>query len=419
MTQQKTSHFKLNRLAGAALIAGGACLLTNVAHAAPSWKGKTFKVVIRATPGGGYDFYGRLIVRHMPKYLPGKPRTIAQNMSGAGGIVAANYMMRRAPRDGTVISILNRAIATAQRLGEKGVQYDVAKLTSIGSMTGSVYVWVVHATHPVKSLSQLRKWKGTPLKFSSTGRGSSAYQRVKMLAFDGYPIKTITGYDGNDEKTLAVVRKEVAGTAGSYESLRGYIKEHKFSVIGRMGSHPDIASVEQASDLASPDGKALIAFSAAPLLAGRPFFGPPGLKPDVVKALRSAFAKAMKDPDMIAETKRAKRSLNYVSGEEMHRIYTDMLSASPKIVAAFKAMKQGGKKAGKTYKGKITGLEDRNKKLTMARSNGKVFSTNISGSRTAVTVNGKKTKRKALKVGMTCTIKAPGNNKEAKSVDCK
>jgi len=87
------------------------------AGAAPFYKGKTLRVIIRSNPGGGYDFYGRLMVRHMPRHLPGNPSAIAVNMPGAGGIVAGNYMMNRAKRNGTEIAILTRELALAQRTG--------------------------------------------------------------------------------------------------------------------------------------------------------------------------------------------------------------------------------------------------------------------------------------------------------------
>ncbi|HSR56363.1 MAG TPA: tripartite tricarboxylate transporter substrate-binding protein [Alphaproteobacteria bacterium] len=310
---------------------------TSATAADPTWKGKTFNVIIRSSPGGGYDFYGRLISRHMPKYLPGKPDSIATNMSGAGGIVAANYMMNRAKKDGTEIGILARSVAIAQRAGETGIKYDVTKMIPIGSTASSTWVWLIRNDHPVQSLSELKKYKGT-VKFSGTGRGSGSYQRVKFLEFDGFPVEVITGYDGTEEKVLALARGEVDATSGSYESSRTFIKDENLTILGRMGNHPDTRHVERARDVMSKDGRALTAFMEAPLVAGRPFFAPPGVDAAKVKILRSAFADALKDPDLLAEAKKAKRSINHTGGEEMEEIYKDIIGASEKVVAQFKSL---------------------------------------------------------------------------------
>lgn len=308
----------------------------------PSWKGKILTTYVRSGPAGGYDYYGRLMSRHMPKYLNGNPSVRIINMDGAGGIVAANFIATRAKRDGTDISILSRALTMAQRLKYKGVAYDAAKLTAIGSPAGETWVWVVRDDHPVKNLADLRKWKGEPLKFSSSGRGAASYQRVKMLEFDGYPVSVISGYAGTEEKNLAVARGEVQGTSGSYESMRTFIKDQKLTIVGRMGNHKETLHAPIARDLATPKGRDMIVFAEAPEIAARPFYGPPDLKPDVLKALRVAFSKAMQDQELIAEAAKSNKTLSYTSGEDLEAITKQMLNASEEIIAAFKAMGGGG-----------------------------------------------------------------------------
>lgn len=382
------------------------------ADSGASWKGKKFNVVIRSGPGGGYDFYGRLMARHMPKYLPGKPKSIATNMSGAGGIVAANYLMNRAKRDGSEIAILTRAVTLAQKMGETGIKYDVAKLNPIGSATESTWVWVISGKHKVKSLTDLRKFKGI-VKFAGTGRGSASYQRVKLLEVDGYPVRVITGYDGSEEKALAIARGDVQATSGSYESLRPIIKDMKLTIIGRLGNHPETKGVEQATDVMSKDGAALAAFASAQDLAGRPFFGPPGLKAPVLKALRVAFREALKDKDLLREANKAKRSIGYVSGQTMEKLYAKILNAPQSVVANFKGLSAT---PVDKFKGKLVSVKRGGRVLEIA---GKTVG--VSKSRSKVKINGAKGKRGALKPGMTCNVTAAkrGSKLEAKTVDCK
>ena len=54
------------------------------------YKGKTLQFIVGGSAGGGYDTYTRLIGRHIPQYIPGKPSTVVQNMTGAGMLIAAN-----------------------------------------------------------------------------------------------------------------------------------------------------------------------------------------------------------------------------------------------------------------------------------------------------------------------------------------
>lgn len=382
------------------------------------YKGKTLKVIIRSGAGGGNDFYGRLLARHMPRHIPGNPGSIPVNMGGASGIIAANYIHNRAKRDGTEIGILARAIAVAQRTGVKGVRYDVRNLIPLGNPSSDTAIFVVSAKSKIKSLRDLKRG-GPEIKVSTTGVTGGAYQRSMVLKHDGFPMRMITGYDSNSEKVLALVRGEVDITAGSFGTMQTDVREQNFRIVGKLGpNHPSIpAGTPDLRDIVTGDRKQLAAFLVAPLKVGRPFYIPPKVPADRVKILRTAFQKALADPQLLAEAKKAKFNITPMGPEPMIATNTAILNTSKDLVEKLKTLK--GKVKLKTYKGAITTLEDRNKKVTMKRDNGKTFKTKLSGSRTTIMVAGKTVKRKALKVGMTCKITAPGNKKEAKKVDCK
>jgi len=301
------------------------------------YKGKTIKIVVRSDPGGGYDTYGRLVSRHISKHIPGNPRTIVINMPGAGGIVAANYLANRARRDGTEIAVLSREIAISQRLGQTGVKYDVRKLIPIGSAAGSIRVWTVRNDLPIKTLEDIKK-SSEPVKFSATGAGAGSYQGVKLLEVDGFPVKAITGYSGTAERVLAVLRGEVEGTIGTWGSLRTPIKEGELRAIARLGVAVPGENIPDILDSLSPEGLALASLMAAPLVAGRAFFAAPGTPPDRVKILREAFQQAMKDPELLAEAKRARRNISPATAEEMERVYQGILDAPESVVARFKKL---------------------------------------------------------------------------------
>ena len=326
----------------AALVAVGVLAVPDsVSVAGEFYKGKTLNVIIRSSPGGGNDFYGRLMARHMPRHIPGKPRTIPVNMKGAGGIVAANYLHNRAKRDGTEIAILSRAIAVVQRTGTTGVLYDVRNLIPLGSTASNTAVFVVSKKSALNSLKDIKRG-GRVIMVGTTGPGGGAYQRSMVLKLDGYPMKIITGYGSNGEKVLSVVRGEVEMTAGSYETMRRSIKEEGFKIIGKLGAqHPELKpSLVDLRDVVTADRRKLASLLVAPLEAGRPFYTTPKVAADRVKILRAAFAAALKDPKLLAEAKKARKNISPTNPRQMRATNLDILGASEVVMAQFKKLMQ-------------------------------------------------------------------------------
>ena len=385
------------------------------------YKGKNLKMIVRSGAGGGYDYYGRLIARHMVKYIPGKPNMIVVNLPGAGGIVAANYMMNRAKKGGIEFAILSREIAISQRTQETGVQYDVRKLNAIGSAAASTSVMVMAKNHPVKTLANLKSYKKT-VKFAATGPGSGSYQRAILLRNDGYPVKPITGYVSTPERFLAVVRGDVDGTSNSYESTKTAIKEMGLVPIAYLGvARPELKGIPDLRSVLSPRGKQFASLMAAPLAAGRPFFTTPGVPKARVAMLRAAFKAALKDSGLLAEAKKAKRSISWTDPKEMNDINAGILGASDDVVAMFKeGAKKPKKKLGKMVKheGSVTATKKGGRRIVISYK-GKEVTAKVSGKRTKVTLNGKKVKRKTIKVGMNCQFTYPKPGAEAAMVDCK
>src|SRR3954452_15421528 len=97
------------------------------------YKGKTVDMVIGFSVGGGYDVYARSVARFMGDHIPGKPRIVPKNMTGAGSRVAANYVYNVAPKDGTVLATADQSMPLEQAVGDAGITIDTRKLTWIGT----------------------------------------------------------------------------------------------------------------------------------------------------------------------------------------------------------------------------------------------------------------------------------------------
>jgi tripartite-type tricarboxylate transporter receptor subunit TctC len=301
------------------------------------FKGKQLNFVIRSAAGGGNDLYGRLVARHMVKYIPGSPSAIVTNMPGGGGLVAANYIASRARKDGTEIGVLDRDLAVVQRLGVAAVRFDVRTMIPLGSAASEIYAWVVRPDAGVKSLAELRNGK-KPIRMSGTGAGTTAVQQIVLMERDGFAVNVVTGFSGTSEKVLAVLRGDVQGTNGTYESLQTAIREEKLHVFARLGAHPDLKGVPDLRDVLSEKMRPVGVMMAASLEAGRPFYLPPGVPDANVKILRAAFEKALGDPELLKEAERAKQSIDFISGEQVHKGNLEILGSSDEVVSLFKAL---------------------------------------------------------------------------------
>lgn len=300
------------------------------------YKDKTVSVVIRSTAGGGYDFYGRLIARHIGKYLPGNPEVIAVNRPGAGGLVATNYMFNRAPKDGTEILIPARELAVSERLGGDEIRYKTLEFEPLGSVSKSTRVWLAGPDVPVDNLEDLKNFRknhGRDFSFAVSGRSAGSYQLALMLQESDYPVKIVTGYEGTSDQTLAVLRGEADGTINTYGSAIDQINDEGFKVITRLGAHPDIADVNNIKDGLTGKWLQVADVLEGQMLVGRPFFTAPGVPKERVKALQVAFKKVVEDPEAAEEAKRAGRPWgDYTSPEEMTEAYQKLFDAPDEVV---------------------------------------------------------------------------------------
>lgn len=325
----------VSTMALSALVGLGS-VATGVAEAQENfYEGKTLSVVIRSTPGGGYDAYGRLIARHIGKYIPGNPEVIAVNRPGAGGLVAANYMYEQAPSDGTEILIPARELPLAERTGADGVRYKTLEMPAIGSASSSTRVWITNEGSQVKSLQDLNEFaerNGRNFRFGVSGQGAGSWQMVVLLKEAGYPVDIVTGYEGTAEQNLAMLRGEVDGSSNTYDSVQDQIRDEGFVVFAKLGNHPDLADMQDVREGLIGDQRALAAVLSAPLIAGRPFVTAPGTPEDRVEILREAFRQALQDPQLLAEAEQAGRAIGHTSPEEMTELYEEILNAPDSVI---------------------------------------------------------------------------------------
>jgi tripartite-type tricarboxylate transporter receptor subunit TctC len=145
------------------------------------YKGKTIQFIVGGSAGGGYDTYTRLIARHFPQYVPGKPSTVVQNMPGAAMLIAANYVFNSAPRDGTVIGHWSGPLILQHLMGNPAVQFEGRKFGWLGMPTADSLVCITTDRSGIKTAEEWRNAK-TRVKLGAIGQGTSGTDDTKLLA---------------------------------------------------------------------------------------------------------------------------------------------------------------------------------------------------------------------------------------------
>jgi tripartite-type tricarboxylate transporter receptor subunit TctC len=285
------------------------------------YKGKNVTIVVGSAPGGGYDAYGRLVGAHLGKHIPGKPNIIVQNMPGAGQSLAANFVYSIAPKDGTAITGTSPGAFLYPLTGGPNIQYDPLKLRLIGSANTEHYACFIRTDAPVKSYKEVFE-KEVILGVSS---GSTRDMPAITMGVLKPNYKMVTGYKGSKDVILAIERKEVHGLCGlSYASFRTQNPDFKergiMTVLAQesVKGHPELNAdkIPKVIDFAKTDDdrKALsLVFNQGEF--GRPFAVAPDVPADRLAALRKAFLDTMKDPELIADAKKRKLDVDFLSGE--------------------------------------------------------------------------------------------------------
>jgi tripartite-type tricarboxylate transporter receptor subunit TctC len=307
------------------LMAGGSAAIaqpTNTDAVADFYRGKTLTIVVGHEAGTGYDFFARTLARYIGRHLPGNLNAVVQNMQGAGGLKAANWLYNVAPKDGTTVSVFAPEAAFKPLFGDPAALFDSVKFGWIGNMDESIGTCAVSEQSGIASLDHLLKRDAL---FGATGTAAPTSQMTYgLINFVGARIKVVQGYKGTADVRIALTRGEIDGACGpSVSTLKTQWKDEMASgrirPIVQFGikKSPDLPGVPGIYDYAksAADREVFdIAFGTHAL--GRPLLAPPDVAPDRVRALRVAFDKTMQDPDYLADIGKLGLATITSSGEE-------------------------------------------------------------------------------------------------------
>jgi tripartite-type tricarboxylate transporter receptor subunit TctC len=310
---------------------------------------KQLTVLVDSTPGSTYDFYGRAVGKYMARHLAGQPTLVVQNMPGAGGLNATNYLYNISPKDGSTIAVISRGLPVQPLLDPAGVRFDALKMNWIGSPADEVSVVFSWHTKPFKTVEDMRE-RQMIIPATGTGADSITFPYV-LNGVLGTKFKIVAGYPGGSELQLAVERGEADGIAStSWSNLKAsrmdWIRDKKINIILQMGlrKHPDLPDVPFVMDYAKTDSdRQVLELVFSRQAMAWPFAAPPGVAPERVQELRDAFDAAMKDAEFAAEVGKIHLEVRPITGAEIEALLNRIYHGPPEIIARTKAVLEAGK----------------------------------------------------------------------------
>jgi Tripartite tricarboxylate transporter family receptor len=317
--------------------------LSRGAHAQDFYRGKTLTLVVGFAPGGGIDTIARLIGRHLVRFLSGQPSLIVQNMEGAGGVVAANYLNQRVAPDGLTIGLPGRSWFIEGVVKSPGVTFDPTKFSWIGSPGAVNSMVFVRASTGIKSLDDLKAFP-RPVTFGALGSTTTTALIPGMLAAAGLPIKVVTGYGATARILFALEQGEIEAVFTVEESFaRRQDLISKKIVIPIMRSIPGEPALPLVRDALRPEDRAVLTLVLAIDRFGPPFVGPPGIPPQRLEILRQAFLAMARDTDYRADAEKIAQPVGApISGAELANLIGELArAATPDVVAAYRRLGTG------------------------------------------------------------------------------
>jgi tripartite-type tricarboxylate transporter receptor subunit TctC len=302
------------------------------------YKGKTFTIVVGHEVGTGFDIYGRTLQRHLSRHIPGNPAVVVQNMVGASGINAANWLYNIAPKDGTVVATFVHTVPFEPLMGNSAAKFEAAKFTWIGNMEESVAICGVSKAAAIAKFDDMRTKETIFGATGATGPLVKSALAVKNLL--GVKMKVVSGYQGSASVKIAIQRGEVHGICGLPMSTitsfwRDDYESGNFKPIIQLSGRKqaELKDVPHVDDYArSDEDRQVYGLIFGTQALGRIYLSPPAMPEARKVALRKALLDTMKDREFIADATKTQIDISPMTGEETEAFIAKLSTASPAVI---------------------------------------------------------------------------------------
>jgi tripartite-type tricarboxylate transporter receptor subunit TctC len=307
------------------------------------YRGKTVRIVVGLSAGGGFDVYARTLARHWGKHIPGNPVFVVDNMPGAGSMIAANHVYKAAKPDGLTIGHFVGSLFMQQLLGRPGAEFEATRYEFVGA---PIPEKTACALTKASGITSVERWFAakTPVKLGATGSGPIVDVPKILKVAVGLPIQLVLGFKGTADIRLAAESGELAGACWSWDAIKSTwargLDSGEVSIVLQAVAKPlaDLPKIPLAISYAkTAEARQLIEVGihdAADI--ARPFVMPPGTPKDRVQLVRQAFLATLKDPAFTAEAEKSKLEIDPVAGEALEKIVAGLYKMNPAILAKLK-----------------------------------------------------------------------------------
>jgi len=316
-----------------------------VAAEQPYYKGKTIRLIVGFTPGGGHDLYTRLIAKYISKHIPGNPSAIVQNMPGGGSLIAANHIYKVAKPDGLTVGKWASGLIRQQLMGRKDIEFDSRKFGWVGAPGQD------HLVCTIAKASGFASWrdvmatpKSKPLIIGGIAPGTSLSDDPRLLqAALGFPMNLVEGYKGSADVRRAADAGEVHGGCWGWDSVKVTWKDSLDTKTAQVlvqvmpTKHKDLSDVPTAFEFAKTDeARQLLEISANGGRLLRNYGMSPGTPKHLLETVRKGFSATMKDPEFTAAAEKAGLEVDPLTGEEVEKLVHDLFKTPPQVVEQLK-----------------------------------------------------------------------------------
>jgi tripartite-type tricarboxylate transporter receptor subunit TctC len=307
------------------------------------YRGKTVRIVVGLSAGGGFDIYARALARHMGTHIVGNPVFVVDNMPGAGSMIAANHVYKSAKPDGLTLGHFVGSLFMQQLLGRPGAEFEATKFEFVGAPIPEKTACALTKASGITSIDRWFAAK-TPVKLGATGSGPIVDVPKILKSAVGLPIQLVLGFKGTADIRLAAESGELAGACWSWDAIKSTwargLESGEVNIVLQALAKPlaDLPKVPLAISYAKSDeARQLIqvgVHDAADI--ARPFVMPPGTPKERVQIIRQAFLATLKDPAFVAEAEKSKLDIDPVSGEALEKIVAAIYKVNPAMLAKLK-----------------------------------------------------------------------------------
>jgi tripartite-type tricarboxylate transporter receptor subunit TctC len=300
------------------------------------YQGKTVRIVVGFSAGGGYDQYSRLIARHLSKHIPGNPSVIVDNMTGVGSIIAANHVFNAAPKDGTIVGNISGPIVLEQLFGAPSVQFDMAKFRYLAVPVSESYLMIVHKRTGIKNLDELRGENAKQVSIGAIPGSTVEHAPILVKEALNANLKIVSGYKGTADVRLALDSGEVDGFFNTWTSskITSYdkIKSGEWVLLAQMTEKPmrdlivpNIPTIQAIAR--SEEQRLLLKYgTSTPNDFGKVYILPPGVPADRSQALENAFARVFNDKELRADADKGKLEIDPLIGGTIQKLVVEFLN---------------------------------------------------------------------------------------------